>query len=208
MTDAPKAVISLEQAGVAAAAAADLVRRYGRDAKRLNIDLKHTRQAKFLALRQQLELELMDVADSDIGQEVIDRSLEHLIPRSSDLTAALAPAARALPVEGGSTVAINVNQTINQQIVSKIEGTVIQGLQGTANLNPNATELLSLIHRFGGRDAVALESAVHELEDDDARAPDRLAAKHRLKTFLFKVGGKVEQSVLNALQAYIEGKLS
>lgn len=60
---------------------------------------------------------------------------------------------------------------------------------------------------LGGRDAVALESAVHELEDEDSRGPDRLAAKQRLKTFLFKVGGKVEESALNTLQAYIEGKL-
>jgi hypothetical protein len=130
-----------------------------------------------------------------------DRILEAAVPGPSDLSAALEPASV------GAVAASQTRITINQQIIQSVEGTVAQGLQGTLNLDPQAHELLDLVRRFGGAEAAALESALHELRDEDARNADRLRAKQRLKAFLFKLGGKVEDTALAILQKYIESKL-
>jgi hypothetical protein len=80
-------------------------------------------------------------------------------------------------------------------------------VQGTINFGPEANELIRLIREFGGAQSSQLESAVHELEDVDARTPDRLGAKQRLKAFLFKLGDKAEECALKAFQTYMESKL-
>jgi hypothetical protein len=107
------------------------------------------------------------------------------------------------PVTSASSVTVN----ISQQFVSAVEGVVLQSIQGTAHLGVEAKELLKLVDLFGERDRVALQSAVHEIEDPDARETDRLGARQKLKRFLLQLGGKVEDAALTALTKYVETKL-
>ena len=192
----------LTAAGVDPPAADDMVRRYGKETRRLHLDLRHAREGRLLSIRQRLESELVDVLEADSPEwTAIEAITAALVPGASDLVAALAPAAAAsIPVS-------QTQVTINQQIIQSVEGTVVQGVQGTLDLNQEAKELLHLVGQFGGPDAPTLESAVHELEDADARQADRLGAKQRLKGFLFKLGGKVEDTALVTLQRYVESKL-
>jgi hypothetical protein len=192
----------LTATGVDRLVAEDIVRRYGKETRRLHLDLRHAREARLLSIRQRLESELVDVFEGGSEEWVeINRMTEALVPGASDLVAALTPAS------AGSMSVGQTQVTINQQIIQSVEGTVVQGVQGTLDLDPEAKELLDLVGRFGGADAAALESAVHELEDADARQAGRLRAKQRLKGFLFKLGGKVEDTALVALQRYVESKL-
>lgn len=189
--------------GVDDLVAEDIVRRYGRETRRLHLDLRHAREARLLSIRQRLESELVDVLGGDSSQWTdINRVLEAAVPATSNIFAALEP------ISAAAVATPQTHVTINQQIIESVDGAVIQGLQGTFNLGPQAHELLKLVQRFGGAEAAALESALHELEDEDARNADRLGAKQRLKAFLFKLGGKVEESALVLLQRYIEGKLA
>ncbi len=137
VSDAPEAVAVLEATGLSIQTAEELVRRYGRDAKRLNIDLRHARESKLLALRQQLETDLVEAAEMDLGLLRTPYSINPETRRLHKCAGSGRP--RALPAASQTAAHITVNQTVNQQIVGKIEGTVIQGLQGTANLNPPAT---------------------------------------------------------------------
>jgi hypothetical protein len=66
---------------------------------------------------------------------------------------------------------------------------------------------LTLIDRFGGDDAVALRSAVHELEDTDAPLADRTDARRLLKKFLGRLAGTVHDVGFDLLQKYLEKKL-
>jgi len=61
--------------------------------------------------------------------------------------------------------------------------------------------------QFGGTGAAALESAVYEFEDPDARPADRLGAKQKLKAFILQLGGKVEDVALHLLERYLETKI-
>jgi len=201
--DPAEASRALTQMGVDTPTADDVVRRYSKETKRLHLDLRHARESRLVSIKHRLESELVDGLDSNDPQwREIDRAVQQLVPAQTGLTSALNPAAGLLPA--GSNPAQIV---INQQYVGVVQGTVTQGVQGTVNLGCEAQELLELIQRFGGDEGAALESAMHELEDEDARAPDRLVARQRIKGFLFKLGDKAEEATLNVLQRYIETKL-
>jgi hypothetical protein len=112
-----------------------------------------------------------------------------------------------LAPEGHLQPTPSLTLNINQQIVHAVESAVIQNTQGTVNIGPSAVDILRLIERFGGHDTAALESALHEVEDTDARTPDRVTARQRLKGFLLHLGGKVEDAALAALFKYLETKV-
>jgi hypothetical protein len=102
---------------------------------------------------------------------------------------------------------VPITVEINQQFINTVGSAVVQNIQGTVNIGPQAKELLDLVGRFGGHETAALETAVHELEDPDARPVDRLSNTQRLKGFLLQLGGKVEDVTLAVLEKYIESKM-
>jgi hypothetical protein len=106
-----------------------------------------------------------------------------------------------------STTPTDPRIVVHQQFINTVHGIVAHEMSGTANMNPDAAEILSLISEFGGNDKALLESSVHELEDDDARHSDRLAARQRLKGFLVKAGDKIGNVGFAVLQKYLENKV-
>jgi hypothetical protein len=183
---------------------ADIVARFGREVRRLQIDLKHERERRILTIRHSLEEELVDhgVELQVIPSAQINTLIETLVPgpsASDSLMLLTVPqSARTLPL-----VAVN----INQQFVNAIESTIIQNVRGTVHLGPKAKELLTLIDRFGGQEAPLLEAAVHELEDMDAQPVDRSAARRLLKKFLSQIAGTVHDVGLDLLEKYLESKI-
>jgi hypothetical protein len=97
--------------------------------------------------------------------------------------------------------------TINQQVIERVEGTVVQNLNGTAHLGAEAQAVLDLIDRFGGEHTAELTTAVHEVEDGDARQSDRLRARQVLKGFLIKISEHGEKIGTGLLQKYLESKI-
>jgi hypothetical protein len=89
-----------------------------------------------------------------------------------------------------------------------VHASTVQIVQGTAQLSSEAKELLDLINQFGGTEAAGLQSAVHELEDQAARTPDRLRSRQMLKGFLHRISGSVGTAALAVLQKYVEAKLN
>ena len=166
----------LAAAGISTSAAEDLVRRYAKETRRMNLDLRQARESRLLSIRHQLEAkELADgVSNEGRDRSEIERFIESAVPAPTGIGAAL----ESLSVATGSIPGTYV--TINQQIIDTVEGSVLQGVQGTANLGLQAQELLDLVRSFGGDQVAALESDLHEMEDADARGADRLAAKQRL----------------------------
>jgi anti-anti-sigma factor len=182
----------------------DLVHRFGREVRRLQVDLRHERERRILTLRQSLEQEFV-ANDADFPQlpgDQIGVLLERFVPGPSASQSLALLAGPASPVQAGS---LTVN--INPQIVNAMESTIIQNIQGVVNLGPQAKELLALIDRFGGAEAASLQSDVHELEDDDAPSASRSAARRRLKKFLGDLAGTVNEVGLSLLEKYLEMKL-
>ncbi len=194
-TDAGSAADTLESLGLESGAAHEVVSRYAKESRRLQLDLRHARESRLLSIKQQLEAEVVDSGDVRV-----DRLIETLLPAPRTVAQALTPGGL-----GGNAVAQNI--TINQQIVGQAETLVMQSIAGQTSLSAQATDLLRLISEHGSAHADALTTAVYELEDDEARTPDRLRAKQRLKAFLLRAGSRVEDATLAALQAYLESRL-
>jgi ABC-type dipeptide/oligopeptide/nickel transport system ATPase component len=100
-----------------------------------------------------------------------------------------------------------VQVTVNQQLIGQVSGTVIQNVRGAVNLGPESKDLLAIIGKSGGAKTVELESAVHELEDPDARIQDRLAARQKLRRFLSSLQTQATQMALSTLHKYLEQRI-
>jgi hypothetical protein len=202
IADASAAGSLLSQAGIDRASASDMVMRYGKEVRRLYLDLRQQREARMLAIRHTLESELVEGGNESFVP-YIDGLIEKMVPGAQDVN----PMRLLIltPPEPSSMPAASV--TINQQVINTVSGAVIQNVQGTVNLGPEAKELLRLVGQFGGQDTAVLESAVHELEDRNARVSDRLGARARLKGFLIQLGGKIEDTALAVLQNYVQTKI-
>ncbi|TYB98392.1 hypothetical protein FXF53_17985 [Micromonospora sp. WP24] len=198
--DAPEAATDrLVGAGLDRLSGAQLVTRYGKEARRLQVDLRQAREMRLMSLRHALESELLDATDPP-AQKQVQELLEDLIPKPG-----LVPQQVLTLGDNNRTPPVSIH--INQQLIGRVEGTVLQNVHGTVHLNPQAKQLLELIGRFGGSETNDLESAVHELEDTAARPSDRLHARQRLKGLLFRLGNHLEGATIAVLQKYIETKL-
>jgi class 3 adenylate cyclase len=189
----------LVQTGIDRLTVGQVVARYGKEVRRLHVDLRQARESRILALRHQLESELLDAAEPTTPAEIqvlLDRIIHSAMPSSF-------PRQVLMPAQPAPSVTVNVNQ----QVIGQIQGSLVQNFRGTVHLGPEPKQLLELIDRFGGDGVSDLESAVHEMEDPAARAADRLSARQRLKRFLLGLPSTVETSALAVLQKYVESKL-
>jgi hypothetical protein len=183
-----------------------MVLRYGRQARRLQLDLKQEHRRRLLAIEQTLEADLLEVLHpGDPQWAAIDDMVRALLPAPGELSAVLEPPGgpSLVPQPGRSIV---VNQTVNQQFIDRVAGAVVQGVQGSLSLSPEAVELLSIIQAEAGESVPVLESAVHTLEDPEARPSDRETARGRIRRFLEGAGSRVGDAAIDVLRAYVESK--
>lgn len=197
MTSPDAAVDQLKEAGVPDSAASTMVSRFATQARRLSLDLKQRREERLLTLKHQLEnvmLEIEGLQGTDV-EALIDSWL---------------PAPDAGAVVAATSGIITSPQTINNyqpQFIQQAGGTVVQSVAGTVHLGAEAQELLALIASYAGNERSALETAVHELEDEGARGEDRIVARARIKRFLADLGNRGLGVGLNLVQKYVEHKV-
>ena len=184
----------------------NIVNRYSKEAKRLQVDLKHEREKKVLAIRQRLESELVDVSPTNEDWKAINSLVEAAVPllMESSRFGALGKAF-LLPTNTSAASSITIN--VRPQIIQSVSGIVAQEIYGDQHLTQEDQQLLTLIKEHGGAKSRELESAVHELGDDSAPQPDRLGAKQKIKKFLIEVGKRTTDVAVGVLQTYIEKKL-
>jgi hypothetical protein len=181
----------------------EIVERYAKEAKRLNVDLKHERERRILSIRHRMESELMDVVGTQIDWDELNDLVDLSVPRLGGVSSAIGfGAPTPAPMMAG-----NITINIRPQIISSVQGIVAQEVSGTQNFGLEARQLIELVKLHGGSRTVELTSAVYEIEDPDANQADRLSARHKLKTFLYKAAEKTGDIALGVLQSYIEKKL-
>ncbi|MEV0299241.1 hypothetical protein [Nocardia sp. NPDC050710] len=195
-----QAARDLEISGIDRHSADQMVTRYAKAARRLHLDLRHAREQRVLSLRQQFESELIDSQASGLE---LQRFIDNLVPSENVATMVMGSQSGWNPTPPAS----QINVTVNQQVIRNMTGNVVQNLQGTVNLGPDAQQLLELIGTFGGTQASELESAVHEVEDDAARVPDRIVARQKLRRFLSMIGPNISTAAVSTLQKYLESRL-
>ena len=193
----------LASARVSHARSVNLVDRFGREVRRLQIDLRHERERRMLTIRHSLEEQLLEnqVDLRSIPVRQLNAMVESLVPGPS---APESLALLAVPWTQQPTAPVTIN--ISPQIISAAKSTIIQNVQGVVHLGAQAQELLALVDRYGGQEKIALQSAVHELEDTAAPPANRSAAKRLLKNFLSQVAGVAHDVAIDLLKKYLESK--
>ena len=184
----------------------DIVARYSKEAKRLQVDLKHEGERKILAIRQRLESELVDVSPTREDWNAINLLVDLAIPLLKESSSFSFLNQTLLLPEGKSTNSpITIN--VRPQIIQSVNGIVGQEIYGNQYLTQEDQQLLALIKEHGGIKSRELESALHELADNSAPQPNRLGARQKIKKFLIEVGKRTSDVAVGVLQTYIEKKL-
>lgn len=193
----------LTSAGIDRKSSVKLVAKFGREVQRLQIDLRHEREQRMLTIRQDVEDQLLEsgVDLRNIPRDQITALIESRFPDSS---APESLALLAVPWTAQPTSPVTVN--INPQIISAMEGTIIQNVQGTVHLGPQVREILEFIEEYGGQQTWLLKSLLYDLEDQGAPSEARSAAKQRLKKFASGLAGSVRDLGIELLEKYLESK--
>lgn len=180
----------------------NIVERYGKEARRLHIDIKQERERRLLSIRHSLEAELVEYVKSEQDWAVINQLIESSVPSANSVLSPLSIDSRP-----GPEIPTNVTINVNPQIIERVEGVVAQQILGNQHLGSDAEQLLDVIEKYAGDRKAMFASAVHELGDKSARHEDRIAAKQRLKGFVYSVAGKLGDVAAGVLQSYIESKV-
>ena len=196
--DPSSAADQLAESGMSQSKAFRFATKYGRQARRLNADIKYARDTKIRDLQHDIECDLIDSGeDSEIDMNQVSSFLEALVPNpsSDSYSNLLEPPAKPQ----GRNIEIN----ITQQIIKSVHGSV----NGTANFGTSAKELLALIDEFGGQRASSLRNDLFEVDDQEAPLDKRRRAKKRLLSFLTQVSDVAKTVAVDLAEKYLEAKV-
>lgn len=183
-----------------------ILSRYSKEAKRLNVDLKHEREQKILSIKHRLESELVDTIPGATDWSSIDAMVNMAVPALSGSKVAIAVDQEPTMLVGNSSHS-NITVNVNPQIINTVNGVIAQEIRGDQTIGVEAQQLLGLINKYGGVASQDLASSVHELEDKSAPKSGRFNAKQKLKKFLIEVSKKTGDVAMGVLQSYIEKQL-
>jgi DNA-binding XRE family transcriptional regulator/ribosomal protein S13 len=198
------AVEMLTIAGISPASSAEIVQKFGLEARRVQRDLKYEWQERILRIQHRLEEEL-DYSGVDL-RTLPSRQLTSVIetyvpgPAAEQSLALLASLEKSRPNEP-------ITVQFNQQIVGQLAGTILQNVQGTMKFGFEGEALLRLVKEQASQDeAPLLEAAIYELHKPEVRGAVRSKAKQRLLTFLKGVGGVGRDVSKELLVKWLESK--
>ena len=175
--------------------------RYRKEARRVQLDVRQDRERRMLAIHHQLEADLTDEA-SDASPTEIKALVQKLVPMSPF---ELVDAGRESLAGGG--VVIHQQIVGQQQIITRVEGVVAQNVYGGVQTGTNAEHLIKLVRELGGESNDVLETAAQEIDDPDSPLPAKVRAGQRLKEFLKRNAGRVEDASFKVLWAWIESQI-
>jgi hypothetical protein len=205
-TDIAAAEELLRNVDINQSEASSIITKFSKEAKRLQLDIKHESETKTLALRHRMESELTDIVQSSNEKLFIENIVNSIIPSvfNTSLLSAFGPAPVTVAPNNFNNASL---PTVRNQIINIANIAISQEIRGNQFLGAEDVKIIELISQYGGNAKANLESAVHELADPGIPDPERLGAKQKIKKFLFDVGSKATDIGVGVLQSYIESKL-
>lgn len=198
--DAAAALISSES--LDAREVTKIVKKYAKEARRLQLDIKHEAESKTISIRHRLESELIDFDLTAEDWKNITSVVETVVPTFSTGT---------LPIPsqilGSSQHAQHVTYNIQPQFIETVRGVVAQEVSGTQHFSLEHHQMLELIQSYAPENRRDLEDAVYEIADESGKKTDKLKAGKKITAFLIEVGKKTGDIAFSILQKYIESQL-
>ena len=195
VNDPEKAAEILEFRNIPKEKIATLISRHVKEAKRILLDLKQDKERRILQARQNLESELLE---EHISTPNLDETIKLIAPQASNIKDIIS-----------DTKVETLNLNINPQIINKVEGAVAKEFYGSINITREDEQLKAIIEKFSESSAqkAELNSAVHEMNDDETSVKDKKFAASKLKNFVVKYGEKIGDFGFRLLTKYLETKL-
>ncbi|WP_426391478.1 hypothetical protein [Variovorax sp. R-27] len=183
-----------------------LLTRYSKEAKRLQLDIKHEAESKIIAIRQRLESEFIDLDPSPEDWRAIEALVNLAIPVVKGVLPMPAQSLGGIPPASAQGSA-NIIYNFKPQFIGTVNGVIADEIHGNQHFVEEQRQLLELVSQHGGSQQRELETAVYEVADKGVDKVDRLKAKQRLTAFLIAVGKKTGDVAVGLIQKYIENQL-
>ncbi len=181
-----------------------IVEKYAKEARRLQLDVKHEAESKSISIRHRLESELIDLAPSAADWHAINAFVESAVPQFGPK---LPAPSHSMSSPTQTSRPPNVTYNIRPQFIQTVNGIVAEEVHGNQHFAPELRQLLELIQTHVPANAKELETAVYEIADDSGKQVDRWKATQKVKAFLIEVGKKTGDVAFSVLQKYIENQL-
>lgn len=183
---------------------ARLISKYSKEAKRLQLDIRHEAEAKSVSIRHRLESELLDLDPTPQEWEQIQVLVNGAIPHRSSVSGDVLALGVAAPLTAGS---VQITYNVRPQFIGTVNGVIAEEINGNQHFEPEHHHLMELIARHGAERSKELETAVYEIADKGVEKVGRLRAKQKLMAFLVEFGKKTGDVAFGVLQTYIEKQL-
>jgi len=204
-TDADAATALIASKGGNPKEVLQLVARYAKEARRLQLDIKHEAETKAIAIRHRLESELIEYDLSPDEWAQLPALVSQAVPKITDaLFERTLYLGRSSPATGGPA---HVTYNFRPQFINTVNGVIAEEINGNQHFEPEHHQLLELVAKHGEQQVKTLETAIYEIADKGVDKVDRLKAKQRLTAFLIEVGKKTGDLAFGVLQSYIEKQL-
>lgn len=177
----------------------EIVERYSKDVRRLNLDMRHELEKRVLRIKQRLESELSEILPTSQYAAVAESVASAVLSQVSCDGSPLKLMDR-IPSVSSSSLSI----TVNSQVIERVEGVVTQEMLGDFNFHQSDRRLMQLFRDYGEEESKELASALRELKDPKARKEGRALASSRIKKFLNDVGTKVASTEVTELFGYVK----
>lgn len=179
-----------------------IIKRYSKEARRLQLDLKQEAESKVVSIRHRLESELIDLDLTTEDWQNISSVIDLTIP---------IPPTGTLPLPSqvlrSNLPAQHITYNIRPQIIETVRGVVAQEVSGTQHFSAEHHQMLELIQSHATTNKQELETAVYEIADESGKRVDKLKAGKKIKAFLIEAAKKTGDIAFAVLQKYIESKL-
>lgn len=188
-----KAVDVLERMAIERGQAERLVSRFGREARRIIVDIDYERRARLLEVEHQLQAELVDATEG--------MSLSY----QTSLRTGVRPLAGIVCKGDLETLPLqhSLDTPSAQSTIALWDKFELQ------DLRPEEIELVKLIRTLSGdQEVLHLVSAFHELRDKDLDRTERLSAWGKLQGFITRISPTLGKSALTVVQNYISHMLT
>ena len=184
---------------------ARLLSKYSKEAKRLQLDIRHEAELKSVSIRHRLESELLDLDPTPQERAQIQALVNGAIPHQPTVFGdVLTLGTAAAPVATGS---VQITYNVRPQFIGTVNGVIAEEINGNQHFEPEHHQLMKLIARHGTDRSKELETAVYEIADKGVEKVGRLRAKQKLMAFLVEFGKKTGDVAFGVLQTYIEKQL-
>jgi hypothetical protein len=150
-----------------------IVKKYSKEARHLQLDIKHEAESKMISLRHRVESDLMELGPTSGEWQAISSMVAAATPQFESLMPSPSIALRLAPVTSREGPPTQITYNIRPNFIQTVNGIVADEMSGTQHFEPDDKLLLEFIRTHAHASSAHLETAVYELADNSGKQVDK-----------------------------------